>query len=229
MPFSIHACYPFLFASAAWRPCGAGATATAALYAGLTRRPHCPPPQRPSPRLASAAWRLCGAGATATATLYPGPTRCPTVLLLTVPPPPPDLQVQHGDRVVLVLPPGLEFLDAFLGCLVAGVVAVPVYPPNPATIQKDLQRLSKIVDIAGVKLAITTSEFRAKVRQQAGSVALYMGCLWRSGEGGGEVQPDRTLFSPRNGRGHVLWTATSSAATVTLPWTDLICCCSSTG
>lgn len=37
--------------------------------------------------------------------------------------------LRPGDRAVLLYPPGQEFLLAFLGCLYAGVVAVPVYPP----------------------------------------------------------------------------------------------------
>ncbi|HEX7978479.1 MAG TPA: aminotransferase class I/II-fold pyridoxal phosphate-dependent enzyme [Gemmatimonadaceae bacterium] len=36
-----------------------------------------------------------------------------------------------GDRVVLLVPPGLEYVASFFGCLYAGVVAVPAYPPNP--------------------------------------------------------------------------------------------------
>jgi acyl-CoA synthetase (AMP-forming)/AMP-acid ligase II len=34
-----------------------------------------------------------------------------------------------GDRAVLLYPPGPEFILAFVGCLFAGVVPVPVYPP----------------------------------------------------------------------------------------------------
>jgi len=34
-----------------------------------------------------------------------------------------------GDRVLLVLPHRLEFIEAFLGCLFAGVIAVPAAPP----------------------------------------------------------------------------------------------------
>ena len=36
-----------------------------------------------------------------------------------------------GERALLAFPPGLEFLAAFFGCLYAGVVAVPAYPPRP--------------------------------------------------------------------------------------------------
>lgn len=36
----------------------------------------------------------------------------------------------RGDRAVLVFEPGLAFAAAFFGCLYAGVVAVPIYPPR---------------------------------------------------------------------------------------------------
>ena len=45
------------------------------------------------------------------------------------------LGVKKSDRVLLVFPPGIDFYAAFLSCLAAGAVAVPVYPPDPSTIQ----------------------------------------------------------------------------------------------
>jgi len=39
-------------------------------------------------------------------------------------------RVATGDRVLLVYPPGLEFVEAFFGCLLAGVVAVPTAAPG---------------------------------------------------------------------------------------------------
>jgi len=50
-----------------------------------------------------------------------------------------------GERALLVYTPGLEFIVAFLGCAYAGVVAVPVYPPNPARLEKALPVLLGIV------------------------------------------------------------------------------------
>lgn len=35
-----------------------------------------------------------------------------------------------GDRAVLIFPPGLEFLVAFFGCLMAGIIAVPMMMPR---------------------------------------------------------------------------------------------------
>ncbi|HVZ19834.1 MAG TPA: AMP-binding protein, partial [Vicinamibacterales bacterium] len=39
-------------------------------------------------------------------------------------------RTRSGDRALLLYPPGLDFVRAFIGCLYAGVVAVPVYPPR---------------------------------------------------------------------------------------------------
>ncbi len=39
-------------------------------------------------------------------------------------------QCRFGDRVILLYPSGLEFIVGFLGCLYAGVIAIPVTPPN---------------------------------------------------------------------------------------------------
>ncbi|MGE4002724.1 MAG: fatty acyl-AMP ligase [Planctomycetaceae bacterium] len=38
--------------------------------------------------------------------------------------------VRPGDRALLLFPTGSEFWEAFLGCLAAGVVAVPLHTPN---------------------------------------------------------------------------------------------------
>ena len=37
--------------------------------------------------------------------------------------------VKPGDRAVLLYPSGVEYVAAFFGCLYAGVIAVPAYPP----------------------------------------------------------------------------------------------------
>jgi acyl-CoA synthetase (AMP-forming)/AMP-acid ligase II len=61
-----------------------------------------------------------------------------------------------GDRVLLMLPSAREFIVAFLGCLYAGRVAVPAYPPRP---NQSLDRLNAIVRDARPAVAIATSAF----------------------------------------------------------------------
>src|SRR3569832_962384 len=50
-----------------------------------------------------------------------------------------------GDRAVLLYPPGLEYIAAFFGCLYAGVIATPAYPPDPSRLVRTLPRLRAIV------------------------------------------------------------------------------------
>src|SRR4028119_1461975 len=59
-----------------------------------------------------------------------------------------------GERALLLYPPGLEFVVAFFGCLYAGVIAVPVYPPRR---NQRLTRLQAIAQDAQAKFALTTT------------------------------------------------------------------------
>src|ERR1700735_111400 len=52
--------------------------------------------------------------------------------------------VEAGERALLAYPPGLDFINAFIGCLDAGVVPVPVYPPSPARLAVELPILQGI-------------------------------------------------------------------------------------
>jgi 8-amino-7-oxononanoate synthase len=65
-----------------------------------------------------------------------------------------------GDRVVLLVPPGLEYVAAFFGCLYAGVVAVPAYPPNP---RRADPRVARIVADCGARIALVSDAFMARL------------------------------------------------------------------
>jgi len=70
-----------------------------------------------------------------------------------------------GERALLLYPPGLDFIEAFFGCLYAGVVAVPAYPPHFGKLQRSLPRLQAIIADAQASLVLTTSPIleRAKL------------------------------------------------------------------
>jgi acyl-CoA synthetase (AMP-forming)/AMP-acid ligase II len=68
---------------------------------------------------------------------------------------------QVGDRALLIYPPGLEYIAGYFGCLYAGVIAVPAYPPNPARLNRTLPRLQAIVGNAQPKYALTTEVIAA--------------------------------------------------------------------
>ncbi|HYO59970.1 AMP-binding protein, partial [Archangium sp.] len=62
-----------------------------------------------------------------------------------------------GERVVLLYPPGLEYVAGFFGCLHAGLVAVPAYPPDPSRLERTLPRLLAIIRDARATAVLTTS------------------------------------------------------------------------
>ncbi|GJD22785.1 AMP-dependent synthetase and ligase [Rivularia sp. IAM M-261] len=69
----------------------------------------------------------------------------------------------HNSRALLLYPPSLEFITAFFGCLYAGVVAVPAYPPPR---NQKISMLQAIVTDAQAKFALTTTLELAKVESQ---------------------------------------------------------------
>ncbi|XYH99926.1 alpha/beta fold hydrolase [Sorangium sp. So ce1128] len=62
-----------------------------------------------------------------------------------------------GERALLLYPTGPEYVSAFLGCLYAGAPAVPVYPPHPARLHRELPRLEALVRDARPAFGLTTS------------------------------------------------------------------------
>ena len=62
-----------------------------------------------------------------------------------------------GDRALLLYPPGLDFIPAFFGCLYAGIVAVPLPPPEPRRLERTLTRLRAVVADARPVLCLSIS------------------------------------------------------------------------
>ncbi len=76
-----------------------------------------------------------------------------------------------GKRALLLLPPSLEFVDAFLGCLCAGVVAVPAYPPaSDRANDRALGRLQSIVADARPAVVLTSAELYPRLAPLAASL-----------------------------------------------------------
>ena len=64
------------------------------------------------------------------------------------------LEGAAGERALLLYPPGLDYVAAFFGCLLAGVLAVPAPAPR---VRRNLERLEAIALDAGATLALTTA------------------------------------------------------------------------
>lgn len=61
-----------------------------------------------------------------------------------------------GDRALILVPPGIEFIAAFFGCLYAGLMAVPVPLPQR---KRGLPRVLSIVRDCRPSLVLTTDAF----------------------------------------------------------------------
>ena len=70
--------------------------------------------------------------------------------------------IRVGDRVLLLYPPGLDFVVGFFACHAAGAIAVPAFPPRR---NRKASRIRSIVVDADVRWALST---RAVVEQLTG-------------------------------------------------------------
>ena len=72
--------------------------------------------------------------------------------------------LRRGDRVLLVYPPGLELIVAFVACTRIGVIPVPVYPPTPMSFESALVKLAFVAADCQATAALTTRGFHRSYR-----------------------------------------------------------------
>lgn len=77
--------------------------------------------------------------------------------------------VSPGESVVLLFDQGLEYIQSFLGCLYAGVVAVPLYPPKN---NKNTTRVLAVIEDCNTKLALTSSALKPFLEKELESLAI---------------------------------------------------------
>jgi 8-amino-7-oxononanoate synthase len=70
-----------------------------------------------------------------------------------------------GERALLLVPPGLDYVAGYFGCLYAGVIAVPAYPPHP---RRPDPRIPNIVRDCEPVVALTTAALLARLDQWRG-------------------------------------------------------------
>jgi len=83
-----------------------------------------------------------------------------------------------GERVLLLFPPGLEFVSAFFGCLYAGAIAVPASLPDGSDRGRGLARLAAVAKDCGAGIALTTGVVAELARAMAAEVPELAGVRW---------------------------------------------------
>ncbi|HSN85340.1 MAG TPA: AMP-binding protein, partial [Thermoanaerobaculia bacterium] len=95
-----------------------------------------------------------------------------------------------GERALLLYPPGLDFIAAFFGCLYAGVVAVPAYPPRS---QRRLPRLLSILADAQPAVVMGPAASLRRARGWLERVPEAAGLPWLATD---EVDPAPSGWEP---------------------------------
>ncbi|MFT5725009.1 MAG: acyl-CoA synthetase (AMP-forming)/AMP-acid ligase II/acyl carrier protein [Bacteroidia bacterium] len=62
---------------------------------------------------------------------------------------------EPGSRIMLFYPPGLEYVKAFYACLIAGMIAVPLYPPRKSS---KSDRIVKVAENCRSEIALTNKQ-----------------------------------------------------------------------
>ncbi|MFE4046680.1 MULTISPECIES: fatty acyl-AMP ligase [unclassified Priestia] len=66
----------------------------------------------------------------------------------------------EGQRALLMYPSGIDYVKAFLGCIYANVIPVPVYPPG---LSRNMERLKAIMDDSATNIILTTTQLHSKI------------------------------------------------------------------
>jgi amino acid adenylation domain-containing protein len=89
-----------------------------------------------------------------------------------------------GARALLLFEPGLEFVEAYFGCLYAGVVAVPVYPPR---MNRSLERLQAIIADAGARAVLSGDDLPRKLARPLAETPELASLAWVTPAGAGQA------------------------------------------
>jgi acyl-CoA synthetase (AMP-forming)/AMP-acid ligase II len=88
-----------------------------------------------------------------------------------------SLGLQHGDRVALIFPTGIEFFAAFFGVLLAGAVPVPLYPPvRLGRMAEYLHRTARLLARCGSRLVLADTRVRRILGEAIAEARPELGC-----------------------------------------------------
>jgi len=107
--------------------------------------------------------------------------------------------VAPGSRVLVMLPPAVEFASAFLGVLYAGATAIPTYPPSGSRADRTSARIRGMVADADVNLVLSNGSVIGRRSQIEMLIPQLAGIPWLNIDDTDLVSP-ADWVPPRCGR-----------------------------
>ena len=85
--------------------------------------------------------------------------------------------IEPGDRVALIYPTSIDFIDAFFGTILAGAVPVPLYPPVRLHRLEDYSaRTARMLEAVSAKLVLADGRIRPILGSAVAAVRPPLGC-----------------------------------------------------
>jgi acyl-CoA synthetase (AMP-forming)/AMP-acid ligase II/acyl carrier protein len=84
----------------------------------------------------------------------------------------------RGERVLLLIPHGLDYIVSFLASLYASAIPVPAYPPDVDRLHRSLPRLRSLVIDASPKIVLATPDVVTKRAAIASSLPMLTYAKW---------------------------------------------------
>src|SRR5262249_32662086 len=84
----------------------------------------------------------------------------------------------QGQRAIILLPSDLEYISVFFGCLYAGVIAIPGFPPHFARQGQRETWWQAVVSNARPALAFASPETARKITKSSEGDPLFSGIRW---------------------------------------------------
>ena len=98
-------------------------------------------------------------------------------------------EVPRGTRVLLLFPPGLDFVPIFFASIAAGTIAVPSYPPGGHRSDRLVTRLRGMIADAGVSLVVAPSAIYTRRAMIESVVPEVRGMPWLNVDDVADVNP----------------------------------------
>ena len=89
---------------------------------------------------------------------------------------------REGDRVILMYPPGLQFFEAFFGCLYAGVIPVPLFPPPAHRSGSKMEHFVRVSHDASASACLAPGDLVESLASAGDEHAPLRGIQWISHE-----------------------------------------------